>query len=125
MGSFILGKFDSKKVLLVAASMSVACVALSLFINGPVTIWLLILTGLFHSIMWPCIFNLGLEELGPHTKAASGIINTGVIGAAVLMPLMGVIEDSIGLIAVFSCLFLYYIYIMWFTFKGSQIRIKL
>lgn len=125
MGSFILGKFDSKKVLLVAASFSVLCVALSLIINGPATVWLLILTGLFHSIMWPCIFNLGLEELGPHTKAASGIINTGVIGAAVLMPLMGVIEDSIGLIAVFSCLFIYYIYIMWFTFKGSQIRIKL
>jgi MFS transporter, FHS family, L-fucose permease len=124
LGSFILGKFDSKKVLLAALSLSVLCVALSMVVEGPSTIWLLILTGLFHSIMWPCIFNLGLEELGPHTKAASGIINTGVIGAAVLMPLMGVIEDGIGLTAVFGCLFIYYIYIMWFTFKGSQIRIK-
>ena len=123
-GSFILGKYDSKKVLVAAALMSVLCVALSLVIDGPLTIWLLILTGLFHSIMWPCIFNLGLEELGPHTKAASGIINTGVIGAAVLMPLMGVIEDGVGLKAVFACLFIYYIYIMWFTWKGSQIRIK-
>jgi FHS family L-fucose permease-like MFS transporter len=124
LGSIILGKFDSKKVLLFALSLSVLCVALSVLIEGPMAIWFLILTGLFHSIMWPCIFNLGLEELGPHTKAASGIINTGVIGAAVLMPLMGLIEDSIGLKAVFCCLFLYYAYIIWFTFKGSQIRIK-
>ncbi len=123
-GSVVLGRYDSKKVLLSALTLSALCVALSLFIDGPVTIWLLIITGLFHSIMWPCIFNLGLEELGPHTKAASGIINTGVIGAAVLMPLMGVIEGSIGLTAVFCCLFVYYAYIMWFTVKGSQIRIK-
>lgn len=123
-GSVILGKFDSKKVLLSALSLSVLCVALSLIIEGPMTVWFLILVGLFHSIMWPCIFNLGLEELGPHTKAASGIINTGVIGAAILMPFMGLIEDSIGLKAVFACLFIYYAYIMWFTVKGSQIRIK-
>lgn len=123
-GSVVLGKFDSKKVLLSALALAALCVALSLFIEGPITIWLLILTGLFHSIMWPCIFNLGLEELGPHTKAASGIINTGVIGAAILMPFMGLIEESIGLVAVFCCLFIYYAYIMWFTVKGSQIRIK-
>jgi len=123
-GSVVLGKFDSKKVLLSALALAALCVALSLFIEGPMTIWLLILTGLFHSIMWPCIFNLGLEELGPHTKAASGIINTGVIGAAILMPFMGLIEESIGLVAVFCCLFIYYAYIMWFTVKGSQIRIK-
>jgi len=124
MGSVVLGKFDSKKVLLAALTLSVISVALSLIIEGPMTIWFLILTGLFHSIMWPCIFNLGLEELGPHTKAASGIINTGVIGAAILMPFMGLIEESISLKAVFFCLFIYYAYIMWFTVKGSQIRTK-
>lgn len=124
LGSIILGKFDSKKVLLFALALSVLSVAISLTIEGPMAVWFLILTGLFHSIMWPCIFNLGLEELGPHTKAASGIINTGVIGAAVLMPLMGVIEDSLGLKVVLGCLFIYYAYIMWFTVKGSQIRLK-
>ena len=123
-GSVVLGKFDSKKVLLCCLSISALFVALSIIVDGPMTVWFLILTGLFHSIMWPCIFNLGLEDLGPHTKAASGIINTGVIGAAVLMPLMGLIEGSIGLKAVFCCLFIYYAYIMWFTYKGSQIRIK-
>ncbi|MDD2525205.1 MAG: glucose/galactose MFS transporter [Bacteroidales bacterium] len=123
-GSFVLGKYDSKKVLLAALAISALCVALSLLTTGAIAIWLLILTGLFHSIMWPCIFNLGLEELGPHTKAASGIINTGVIGAALLMPMMGQIEKTAGLTVVFCCLFVYYAYIMWFTVKGSQIRLK-
>lgn len=123
-GSVVLSKFDSKKVLLSCLSLAALCVAMSLVIEGPMTVWFLILCGLFHSIMWPCIFNLGLEELGPHTKAASGIINTGVIGAAILMPFMGLIEESIGLKAVFGCLFIYYAYIMWFTVKGSQIRLK-
>lgn len=124
LGSAVLSKFDSKKVMAFALSCSIICVLLSIIVDGPMTVWFLILTGLFHSIMWPCIFNLGLEDLGPHTKAASGIISTGVIGAAILMPLMGLIEKSVSLKAVFCCLFIYYLYIMWFTMKGSQIRIK-
>jgi FHS family L-fucose permease-like MFS transporter len=72
--------------------------------------------------MWPCIYNLALEDLGPHTKVGSGVIATAVIGAALLPPMMGGIEKSVSLIAAICCLFVYYAYITFFAVKGSKIR---
>ena len=77
--------------------------------------------GLFHSVMWPLIFNLGLQDLGPHTKAATGVINTGVIGAAILTPLMGIIVDETGVIVALCTMFVFYAYIIWFCNFGSRI----
>jgi FHS family L-fucose permease-like MFS transporter len=79
-------------------------------------------TGLFHSIMWPTIYSLALEDLGPHAKVASGVISTSVIGAAVLTPMMGAIQDNIGLVAAVSTMFIYYAYLIFFATKGSKIR---
>ena len=86
-------------------------------------IWLMLAAGLFHSVMWPLIFNLGLQKLGRHTKAATGIINTGVIGAAILMPIMGSIVDVTGVIFAMCIMFIYYAYIIWFCNWGSKIGI--
>jgi len=79
-------------------------------------------TGLMHSIMWPCIYNLALEDLGPHSKVGSGVIATSVIGAALLPIMMGGIQKGIGLVAAICCLFVYYAYITYFALKGSKIR---
>ena len=79
-------------------------------------------TGLMHSIMWPCIYNLALEDLGPHSKVGSGVIATSVIGAALLPIMMGGIQKGVGLIVAICCLFVYYAYITFFAVKGSKIR---
>ena len=83
----------------------------------------MLLAGLFHSVMWPLVFNLGLQELGPHTKAASGIINLGVVGGALLMPLMGMVVDdpTLGVGYAIAMMFIYYVYVFWFCNFGSKI----
>jgi FHS family L-fucose permease-like MFS transporter len=83
---------------------------------------LFLATGLMHSIMWPCIFNLSLEDLGPHSKVGSGVIATSVIGAALLPIMMGAIQRGIGLTVAICCLFVYYAYITFFALKGSRVR---
>jgi FHS family L-fucose permease-like MFS transporter len=91
--------------------------------SGNLALWLFLGTGLFHSIMWPTIYNLALEDLGPHAKVASGVIATGVIGAAILMPLMGAIQTATASVVIaISCLFIYYAYLIFFATKGSKIR---
>jgi FHS family L-fucose permease-like MFS transporter len=73
--------------------------------------------------MWPVIYSLALEDLGPHSDVASGIIATSVIGAAILTPIMGGVQTITGtVIAAISFLFIYYIYLIFFAVKGSKIR---
>ena len=124
VGAGILTKFEPRKLLTACLCLGAACIALSLiFATSMFGIWLMLAAGLFHSVMWPLIFNLGLQKLGRHTKAATGIINTGVIGAAILMPIMGSIVDVTGVIIAMCIMFIYYAYIIWFCNWGSKIGI--
>ncbi|MGM9704076.1 MAG: MFS transporter [Prevotella sp.] len=126
IGAGILTKFEPRKLLTSCLCLGAVCILLSLlFSSSMLGIWCMLAAGLFHSVMWPLIFNLGLQELGPHTKAASGVINTGVIGAAVLMPLMGAIVDMTGVIIAMCFLFVFYAYIIWFCNWGSKIGLNL
>jgi len=126
LGIFVLRKFRATQILSLCAIGGAAFLALSFVIGmsaSTVAMWLFLGTGLFHSIMWPCIYNLALEDLGPHSKVGSGVIATSVIGAALLPIMMGGIQTSIGLLAAISCLFIYYAYISFFALKGSRIRV--
>ena len=126
VGAGILTKFEPRKLLSSCLCLGAACIALSLVFSGSmIGIWCMLAAGLFHSVMWPLIFNLGLQELGPHTKAATGVINTGVIGAALLTPIMGIIVDATSVIIALCMMFVYYAYIIWFCNFGSKIGIKI
>ena len=125
IGAGILTKFEPRKLLTACLCLGAICIGLSLiFATSMIGIWLMLAAGLFHSVMWPLIFNLGLQELGPHTKAASGVINTGVIGGALLMPVMGAIVDAAGVIVALCAMFVFYAYIIWFCNWGSKIGIN-
>lgn len=126
IGIFVLQKFSARRILTLCAIGGAVFVAASLTIGSSastIALWLFLGTGLFHSIMWPTIYNLALEDLGPHAKLASGVIATSVIGAAILMPFMGAIQTATAsVIAAIACLFFYYAYLIFFATKGSKIR---
>ena len=115
-GAIILNKFKPRKILSVCLVCGALCVASSFALSGIASVYAMLAAGLFHSVMWPLVFNLGLQELGPHTKAASGIINLGVVGGATLPLLMGFIVDSpaLGVGYAVAMMFVYYVYVFWF-----------
>jgi len=125
-GIFILRKFKAGQILSICAIGGAVLLGSSfLFSSSTPTIamWLFLATGLFHSIMWPVIYNLALEDLGPHVKVASGVIATSVIGASILTLIMGKIQVVTGsVIIAVSLMFIYYLYLIFFAVKGSKIR---
>jgi FHS family L-fucose permease-like MFS transporter len=126
LGIFILRKFKAGPILAICAIGGAALLGGSFALSSSaplVAMWLFLATGLCHSIMWPVIYNLALEDLGPHAKIASGVIATSVIGASILTLIMGKIQAVTGsvMIAV-SLMFAYYLYMIFFAVKGSKIR---
>ena len=126
LGIFVLQKFTAGKILTICACGGILFLAGAMIIGtgaGTIALCLFLGTGLFHSIMWPTIFSLSLEDLGPNAKVASGLISTAVIGAAILLPIMGVIQNVTGTVfAAIACLFVFYLYLIFFASKGSKIR---
>ena len=130
IGTVILAKFKPRALLSACLIIGAVLVGLSFFLPSFMpriyAVWAMLAAGLVHSVMWPLIFNLGLQQLGPHTKSASGVICTGVIGAAILTPLMGLVVDnkSLGVGVAICMMFIYYAYVMWFNLRGSRIGLK-
>ena len=128
-GSILLRKIKVRTAMVFCSGMAMLFLIVSLLINNEASIILMLLCGFCTSIMWGSIFNLASEDLGEHTKRASGIICTFAIGGAILPPLMGALQQSfgtdaltIGTSAALSCLIIYYLYLILFTVKLSRIR---
>jgi FHS family L-fucose permease-like MFS transporter len=93
IGSYLLRLFSPGKVLAVAAGGVMTLLAISSHTTGAVSGWSLLAIGLCNSIMFPTIFSLASEGLGPRSASASGIIAVAIVGGAVIPPLTGHIAD--------------------------------
>jgi FHS family L-fucose permease-like MFS transporter len=126
LGVFVLRKYRSAHILSICTVGGIALLGTSFALSSSVpdiAMWLFLCIGLFHSIMWPVIYNLALEDLGPHAKVASGVIATSVIGASILTLIMGKVQAATGSVMIaISLMFIYYLYLIFFATKGSKIR---
>lgn len=92
-GSFIMRTFRPARLLTVYAAVCVALMALVMAGFGWLSVSALFLTYFFMSVMFPTIFVMGLEGLGPLTKRASSFLVMAIVGGALCPMLMGYIAD--------------------------------
>ena len=93
IGSYLLRVFSPGKVLAVAAAANIALLIVSANTTGLVSGWSLLAIGLFNSIMFPTIFSLACEGLGPRAAEASGIICVSIVGGAIVPLITGGTAD--------------------------------
>ena len=139
IGSALLQKIKPGKLLALAAIMAGLLVTSSVTTSGHTAMWSILAVGLFNSIMFPCIFTMGIAELGPLTGDGSGILNMAIVGGAIIPWIVGKAADLINrsyyptmsqgetswgqgihyaLIAAVFC----YLYILFFAVSGSKTR---
>jgi FHS family L-fucose permease-like MFS transporter len=80
--------------------------------------------GLFNSIMFPTIFSMALNKLGPLTGQGSGILCMAIVGGALVPVLQGGIADAIGLQMSFLVPAACYTYILFFGLKYARMYQK-
>jgi FHS family L-fucose permease-like MFS transporter len=115
IGSAILRRFSTGKVLACAAFIAGIMVLTSIFSFGHVAMISMIAVGLFNSIMFPSIFTLGIADLGPLTGKGSSLMVAAIVGGALIPLLQGRIADSsVGLHHAFILPVICYIYIGFF-----------
>jgi MFS transporter, FHS family, L-fucose permease len=120
IGSGLQRKIQANKVLGVAAILAALLVLASMLTTGHVAMWTIIAVGLFNSVMFPTIFTLSIEGLGPLTGDGSGLLVAAIVGGAIIPELQGILADKIGIHHAFFIPILCYFYIVFFAFVGSQ-----
>ncbi|MGB6721648.1 MAG: sugar MFS transporter [Terracidiphilus sp.] len=120
LGSWILTRVKSGKLLGIFGFAATALIAVSMFTSGNVAIWTLVLCGFFNSIMFPNVFALGIAGLGPMTSKGSGLIMTAIVGGAVIPYLLGAAADRWGIQHAFVIPMFCYLYIAYYGLSGSK-----
>jgi len=100
IGSAVLRVVSPGLVLACVAAGAILLLALSANSEGTLAAYSLLAVGLTNSIMFPTIFSLASEKLGPRAADGSGIINVAIFGGAVIPLATGMVADASGSLAV-------------------------
>jgi FHS family L-fucose permease-like MFS transporter len=119
IGSALMRTVSAERVL-AGASIGAAIVMLvATFTTGHVAMWALISVGLFHSVMFPTIFTLGIKGLGPLTEEGAGLLIMAIAGGA-LVVVQGWLADIYGLQMSFLLTALCEMYVLFYAMWGSK-----
>jgi FHS family L-fucose permease-like MFS transporter len=123
LGTALMKYFTPRHLL---TSFAIVCVLLCLvaiFGKGMMTIYALIGICFFMSIMFPTIFSLGIQQLGPDTEMASSLIVMSIVGGAILPRVFGLISDATGNIQMgYIVPLVAFAVVAYFGWKGSVIK---
>lgn len=122
VGSWLTALLSPRKLLAAFAVVNMLLVLTTMFSHGEVAMISVIAVGLFNSIMFPTIFALGIEKLGPLTDKASSLLIMAIVGGAVIPWLQGVLADHLGVHHAFVLPVLCYAFILFYGLRGSKIR---
>jgi MFS transporter, FHS family, L-fucose permease len=120
IGSAVLQKVRTGTLLGLSALAAFLLVTISMLTFGHLAMWTILLVGFFNSTMFPSIFTLSIEGLGPMTSKGSTLLVCAIVGGAIIPKLQGVLADRIGIHHAFILPALCYVYIALFAFKNNK-----
>ncbi|HJZ42059.1 MAG TPA: hypothetical protein VJ203_16945, partial [Bacteroidales bacterium] len=131
LGAFAIGRFSATwlmkfiqpgRLMGIYGAINITLVLLAVLIPGWVGVWSIFLTSFFMSLMFPTIFALGIKGLGENTKLGGSLMVMSIIGGAVFTPVMGLIADKRGSMALAMVLpLICYVVVTWYAFSGARI----
>ncbi len=110
-GSAILTRVRASRLLGLVALIAAALVVTTVLTFGNIAVWSIILVGLFNSVMFPSIFTIGLEGLGPLTSKGSSLMVMAIVGGAIIPVAQGFLADRLGVHHAFLLPVLCYLFI--------------
>ncbi len=119
----LLGKGKANVALGIFGTTNMLLIFAAFMLPATIGMWCLLSIGFFNSIMFPNIFSLGVRDLDPsEMPLASGIINTLIVGGAIVPLLIGGVTDAFTARWALLIPIICYGYITFFALKGSKIR---
>ena len=124
IGTFFLRFIPQQKLLTIYSVIATILCLLAVFGKGEYVIYSLGGLGFFMSIMFPTIFSLGIEDLGPDTKIGASLLVMSIVGGAIFPYIMGTVidlsHDNIqeGYLVPLAC----FLVVLYFGISGHKIR---
>jgi FHS family L-fucose permease-like MFS transporter len=120
IGSALLRRIPAGRLLGAFAVGAAALTTIAAVTGGSVAMVAVIAVGLCNSIMFPTIFALAIEGLGPLTGEGSSLLVMAIVGGAIVPVAVGALADTFGLQLALLLPALCYLYIVFYGLRGSR-----
>jgi FHS family L-fucose permease-like MFS transporter len=117
LGAALLKVISTKKLLFIYGVVNMVLLWLVIIGNGISSVYALMATQFFMSIMFPSIFAIGIKGLGSDTRFASPLLIMTIVGGAILPLAMGSISDNSQINNAFIIPFICFGVIAWFAYN--------
>ena len=117
IGFAVMRKVSPGKTLAFNSAAAIILILTAIYSHGSLAMWAILAVGLCNSIMFPTIFSMALNKLGPLTGQGSGILCMAIVGGALVPFLQGYLADSIGLHVSFYVPAACYTFILYFGIR--------
>lgn len=121
-GMGLLKKFHLLSVLKFFVAGALVSIVIGLYASTYWSIAGFLLTGLFHSIMWPVIISLAINLYDKNHGTITGLMFIGSVGGAFGPMIIGQLADLWGLKPAFSFLGVCYLFILLVSFGDYSIK---
>ena len=122
LGIVVIPKYlKQRNALIICSTVGFLFAIAALLTQGTAAIIFIILLSLAHALMWPSIWPLAIDRLGPFTKTGSALLIMGICGGALIPLVYGALADSSNRHSAYWILLPCYVYILYFAIKGHRV----
>jgi FHS family L-fucose permease-like MFS transporter len=121
IAAFFFGQQKPVKTLLTLALLAGTFILIGVLTSGILSVYCIIAAGLCNSIMWPCIFSLGVAGLGNHTSQGSSFLIMMILGGAVIPPFQGSVGDAFGIHTSYLVAAACYVVLAWLALQLKSV----
>jgi len=120
IGWLILKRVQTKRVLAISAGGAITLVLVSILTSGHTAMWSMIAAGFLSSLMFPCVFALGISDLGPLTSDGSGLLMTATVGGAIIPFAQNYLAHRVSLNTSFALPIACYLFVLLFSLLSKR-----
>jgi FHS family L-fucose permease-like MFS transporter len=121
-GTFLMKFINPVKILTAYSFINIILLLLAVNLHAEFSVYALIGVAFFMSIMFPTIFSLSIRGLGSLTKLGSSFVIMGIVGGALIPPVMGWVSDKTNIQHAYLVPIACFLYI--FGFALLNLRVK-
>ena len=121
-GTALMKFIAPNKLLAVYAIINIILCACVIWMQGMLSIYMLMVIFFFESIMFPTIFALGIKNLGAYTKRGASFIIMSIVGGALVPYVMGSLAESYSTSFSYIVPLVCFVFVFAFAVYGYKIK---
>jgi len=121
-GTYLMKFINPVKLLAFYCTMNVLLLIAIFFLHGMFTVYALMGVTFFMSIMFPTVFSLSTIGLGSRTKLGSSLVIMGIVGGAIIPPIMGRVSDLSSIKFAYLVPIICFSYIFYFAYRNLNVK---